>query len=132
MRERGFTLLEVMVALAIAGLLFIGVGAALQEQSRTESHLQRKAAAAQVVRNHLAEVVMRQEPLEEGAVTGQAEMGGWLFDWRQVVTIVLQEDDAGDPQPHSFRLEVSVEENGQIVEQGVLYLTLQFEGGSGA
>lgn len=116
-----------MVALAIAGLLFIGVGAALQEQSRTAAHLQQKVAAAQVVRNRIAETMMQVDKIAEGVSTGSAEMGGWKLSWEQQISIYTVEDEMGDLQQRALKLEVLVGEEGAVIESGELYLPLPMD-----
>ena len=123
--HRGFTLLEVLVALAIAGLLFVGLGGILQQQIKTESHLERKAAAAQVARNLLAEAEIHHDQVEEGTTNGEMEMGGWKFPWSQTVSIYTVEDEEGTQQAVALQMQIDVGDQEETIEQAALYLPLK-------
>ncbi|MBF0295205.1 MAG: type II secretion system minor pseudopilin GspI [Magnetococcales bacterium] len=81
-RAPGFTLLEVLVAMALLGLLLVGVGAVLERQARAQYLLEEKLAAAQVSSN-----LMEQFRLEGASPTpesrsGSMEMAGRAWEWR--------------------------------------------------
>lgn len=76
----GFTLLEVIVALAIVGTLFFGITVALQEQSRVQAGLEKRMAAAQLGVN-LQELIRLQAD-KDLLSEGREKMAGYSFNWK--------------------------------------------------
>lgn len=84
-RARGFTLLEVMIALAIVAL---SIGALLGSVSSSASnviYLRDKTMAEWVALNRLTEIRTWKVMPPEGKRTGFAEMGGLRWQWEQDV-----------------------------------------------
>ena len=80
-REQGFTLIEMLVALAIfslAALALLRLGGATAANS---ARLQEQAIAQLVVRNLAAEVLSDPEPPPFGTVTGEAVNAGRRWAW---------------------------------------------------
>jgi len=80
-RARGFTLLEVMVALAV---IAIGLGAVITETSRNVSNaalLQDKTLAHWVATNKVVEMQVANEWPNVGEQTGDVEMAGRDWYW---------------------------------------------------
>ena len=85
---RGFTLIEVLVALAIAGIVFVAVGAALKSEIDTQFQLERKAAAAQIAWNLMETYRLDGSPVEPDWVEGHTVMGHWEFRWARRAALV--------------------------------------------
>jgi len=84
-RRRGFTLIEVLVALAVVALGAAAVMTALTTGSQSTSRLRERAYAEWVALNRLAEIrVAREWPMSSGAV-GEELMGGSRWQWRQTI-----------------------------------------------
>lgn len=82
--ERGFTLVEMLVALAIfslAALALLRLGGAT---AATTVRLQEQAIAQIVARNLAAEVLSDPESPPFGTLTGQARNGGRNWAWTRV------------------------------------------------
>ena len=77
--SRGFTLLEVLVALAIVALGMAALMAALTSAADATGHLRDKSFAEWVALNRLAEVRLALVQAEEGKVQGTTEFGGMKF-----------------------------------------------------
>ena len=99
----GFTLVEVMVALAVVAVALPSLLFLLSQQLDGASYLSEKSMASWVAADRLAElrlVVSRQKSLPEGVLTGETEMQDRRWYWwiEQEATEV----------PGFVRLEISV------------------------
>jgi len=90
-RPRGFTLLEVLVAMAIASLALLALFSAAAATLRTTDVLRARTYADLVASNVLAEMRARDSWPEAGALSGTAQQAGRDWRWRAVVTTT---DDA--------------------------------------
>ncbi len=83
MRTRGFTLVEVLVALAIVALGSAAVMTALSTGSQSTSRLRERSYAEWVALNRLTEIrVSREWPLASNEI-GEETMAGQRWQWRQ-------------------------------------------------
>lgn len=104
MRARGFTLVEVMVALAIVAIALPAVLMALYQQVDDTGYLRDKTTAAMVAANKLAEmrlVIGSTRTLNAGKDNGQATMAD--RDWYWWV-----ETKATEQVPQYYRIEIKV------------------------
>ena len=86
MKQRGFTLLEILVAL---GILATGLAAAIRADVAATQHastLRQRLLAQWVAENRLAELRARRLWPEPGESSGEAAMGQENFQWRQKVS----------------------------------------------
>lgn len=86
MRARGFTLVEVLVALAIVAAGTAALLTALNSASRNTLFLREKSFAGWVAANRIAETRLLTAPPAAGTTTGESEMGGQRWLWRQTVS----------------------------------------------
>jgi general secretion pathway protein I len=107
-RESGFTLIEMLVALAIFSLAALALlrleGATLASTAR----LQEQAMAQIVARNLAVEVMTDPVPPAFGRESGQAENGGRNWSWTRNV--------ARSPEPRIQQIEIEVQ--SQIGPEG--------------
>jgi general secretion pathway protein I len=80
-RARGFTLLEVLVALAIFALVAASVLKAGSASLQTASRLEDKTLAMWVADNRLTEMQLAQEPVADGREKGEIELAGRRWQW---------------------------------------------------
>lgn len=99
-RQQGFTLLEVLVALAILAVTLAAVTRATILLTDSASEAKQRTLATWVAQNQLAEHTARGEWPETGIKTGTAEQAGIHFDWEERVT--------GTPNPAFRRMEIRV------------------------
>lgn len=79
----GFTLLEVLVALAVAGIGLAGVIKVAGGNAYNAQYLQQKTLAQWVAMNRMAELRMTRQFPSVGTQKGDAEMAGHKWYWRQ-------------------------------------------------
>lgn len=107
-RQRGFTLLEVLIALAIVALC---VGALLGSVTSSASniiYLKDKMLAEWVALNRLTEMRIAQQMPGKGDRTGKIDMAGTRWQWESEVTEL--------PIKGMFRIEVHVRSTGESVD----------------
>ena len=83
---RGFTLIEVLVALSV---LSIGVIALLKvqgESAATASAVRERLFAEIIAENVMVETVTSPDPLQPGATGGEAALSGKAWRWTKTIT----------------------------------------------
>lgn len=84
MRARGFTLLEVLVALVVVAVAVAALGRAGSQVLDSQAELEKRTLALWVADNVLAE--FRLEPaIESGRRRGSSSMGGRTWHWEMLV-----------------------------------------------
>lgn len=91
MRARGFTLVEVLVALLVVALALFAVIGVMAQQSRNAAHYKEKTLALWVAHNRLAELQLQPQWPDVGRSDGSAEMAG--IEWRWELEVGETEDD---------------------------------------
>lgn len=88
MNARGFTLLEVMVAMTIFAIAGMALMQATATQTATLSTLESRTFARWVAENQLALETLEQRWPQEGWVNGESDMAGqrWYWRWQGVKT----------------------------------------------
>ena len=97
---RGFTLLEVLVALAILAVTLAAVTRAANLMVDSASGVKQRTLATWVAQNQLAQHTARADWPETGIKTGTAEQAGVPFDWEERVS--------GTPNAAFRRMEIRV------------------------
>jgi general secretion pathway protein I len=89
-RSRGFTLVEVLVALMVVALGLAALMTAVSSTARTSGHLRDKTLAQWIALNRLTEVRLTVNKLGQNADTGQLEYANrtWHYDTRYFDTTV--------------------------------------------
>lgn len=104
-RQRGFTLLEVLVALVIVGTALGASLRAVGSLTANSSSLRTAMMATWSAENRLVDVRLRQEFPEIGRRTFPCPQGD--------LDLVCEEEVLRSPNPRLRRVEVSVYESGQ-------------------
>ncbi|MES9992759.1 MAG: type II secretion system minor pseudopilin GspI [Candidatus Thiodiazotropha sp.] len=85
-KYRGFTLLEILIALAILAIAFASIITVAANQATNVGYLRDKTLAHWVALNQLTEIQVSKEWLPTGKQQGDEEMGLHKWHWRRVVT----------------------------------------------
>lgn len=85
-RSRGFTLIEVMVALAVLAIALAAAVRAVGEQARAQQILREGSQARWVAANLIAETRLNEPFPLPGTREGQTLMAGRTWRWRLVVS----------------------------------------------
>lgn len=84
MKQKGFTLIEVLVALAVVAIALGAVIYTVGIAARTSGGLEARTYAGWVAQNRLATLrLSRVTPSQGSRATGTEEMGGERFYWTQ-------------------------------------------------
>ena len=85
-RGSGFTLLEVLIALAVLALSMAAAIKSVADYTNNQSYLRDRTLAMWVARNVLIEHQVRKEWPEVGELKGSSEMGNREWRWLAVVS----------------------------------------------
>jgi len=105
---RGFTLLEVLIALAIVALSAGALLGTITSSASNISYLRDKTLSEWVALNVLTEIRIDPQFPAEGKRTGNAELGGMRWQWEQEVGKL--------PVEGMWRIDVRVRPTGETVD----------------
>jgi general secretion pathway protein I len=107
-RSAGFTLLEVLIALAIVALSAGALLGAVTSSGSNVSYLRDKTLSEWVSLNRLTEIRMATDMPAAGRRKGNSVMGGMRWEWEEEVTQL--------PVQGMFRVEVRSRATGETVD----------------
>lgn len=84
-RARGFTLVEVLVAVAVLAIAMAGVIGAMARQASNAGYLKQRTMALWVAHNRLAELQIQAQAPDTGRSDGKVQMGGAEWEWNAAV-----------------------------------------------
>lgn len=85
-RERGFTLVEVMVALAIVALALTAMASSMNTMIDNASTMRERTYASWIAQNKIAELRLAGVLPEVGTNSGELEYGGTQWSWRATIS----------------------------------------------
>jgi general secretion pathway protein I len=85
-RTHGFTLIEVLVALAILSIALAATMRVIGMATTSAEEVKIKTYATWVAQNRIAELTARRVFPSTGSENGQATMAGIAFQWQQTTT----------------------------------------------
>ncbi len=105
---RGFTLVEVLVALAVLAIALAAVMRAMAQAIDTTATLRQHEVALWVAQNRLVQHEMAQDWPSVDTTDGDADMGGRKWYWREQVSTT--------PEPKIRRIEITIRETADSKE----------------
>lgn len=91
-RSGGFTLLEVLVALAIFALVAASVLTATVRSLQTAARLEEKTLAMWIADNRLTELQLAPSPAATGMDAGEVQFAGRQWQWQSEVQVTREAD----------------------------------------
>jgi general secretion pathway protein I len=79
-RDAGFTIIEVLVALAVVAVSIVAIGALMASNARGVRAMEQRVALMQATRTAMTTGVPSRAELREGASSGQFEAYRWTVD----------------------------------------------------
>ena len=111
---KGFTLLEVMVALAVIALGMAAVIKTVTSTTTNTIHLRDKTFAYWVAQNQLTEIELTTGSPKTGFTDGEEELAGLMWHWTRKIE--------GTEDPDTSRVEITVRKDKEKTAQN--YATL--------
>ena len=99
-RCKGFTLIEVMVALSIVALSLTAVAASMVQMIDAANTMRDRTYASWIAQNKITEIRLAADAPEVSASSGEVDYANTTWEWRAVVSETGVED--------LFRIDVSV------------------------
>lgn len=103
-RNKGFTLIEVLVALAIVSLALMAAAGSIGKMADNANSLRERTYAAWIAENKIAELRLANVVPEVSSSSGELDYAGTEWSWRAVVSETGVEN--------LFRVDVSVSHPG--------------------
>ncbi|CAD5109761.1 Type II secretion system protein I [Pseudomonas carbonaria] len=116
MRPRGFTLLEVLVALAIFAVVAASVLAASARSLQGAARLEDKTLAMWVADNRLTELQLAENPPANGRADGATDFAGRRWQWRSLI------EATSEPEMRRVTLWVAADGRGDVEERALVRL----------
>ena len=85
-RSRGFTLIEVMVALTIVALSLTAVAASMNQMIDAANAMRERTYASWIAQNKIAEMRLANTVPEVSTTSGEVEYANSTWSWRAVVS----------------------------------------------
>jgi general secretion pathway protein I len=85
-RSRGFTLIEVMVALTIVALSLTAVAASMNQMIDAANVMRERTYASWIAQNKIAEMRLANTVPDVSATSGEVEYANSTWSWRAVVS----------------------------------------------
>jgi general secretion pathway protein I len=108
-RNAGFTLVEVMVALVIAGLSLAAVAASVSQMVDAGSAMRERTYASWIAQNKIAELRLANVVPEVSSTTGEIEYAAQDWAWRSTIS------ETGVENLYRVDVEISYAGSDQVI-----------------
>jgi len=108
-RAKGFTLLEVMVALAIVALSLTAIAATMSQMIGAATAMRDRTYASWIAQNRIAEIRLALQAPKASTTSGEVEFANTDWTWRAVVI------ESGVPDLFRIDIAVSIAGSDDIV-----------------
>jgi general secretion pathway protein I len=81
-RHRGFTLIEMLVAVAVLAIAMAAILSGMARYADNASHLRERTLGLWIAHNRLTEYELQQTWPDVGKTDGQVEMAGFKWKWK--------------------------------------------------
>ena len=105
----GFTLVEVLAALAVFSIAAVGLSQSVGETTRGAAHMESRFLASIVADNQIIDAMIDPNPLPLGSTTGTSTQRGRSFEWVRLVA------PTGRPDVISISVSVQDPETEQVL-----------------
>ena len=112
MKARGFTLIEILIAVAVLAVAMSALISGMARYADNAAYLREKTVALWVAHNRLTEIDLEPAWPSLGKSDGDAEMAG--IEWRWFVAV------AETPDPDVRRVEIRVQAKGHDYDAATL------------
>ena len=85
-RSRGFTIIEVMVALAIVAFSLTAIAASMGQMIDTANAMRERTYASWIAQNKIAELRLSNVLPEVSSTSGEVDYAGTEWEWRAVIS----------------------------------------------
>ena len=120
MRARGFTLLEVLVALAILAIVMSAIIKVSSSNTDNTAYLEAKVLAHWVAMNRWSEIQLVPPDKPLYSTSGVELMAGRRWKWRREVT------NSPDQDVKKIRLEVTMDDNEAVLAKLIGYRAIAY------
>lgn len=120
-QQKGFTLLEVIVALVILALTMTGLVTSIGDGANNQSAIEERTFAQWVALNQIAEMQLSESKVQLGNSNGVAEMAGRQWEWQQLI------EKTSDPLVHRIIVTTSREGQESKLSRTIGYLWVKNE-----
>lgn len=86
MKARGFTLIEVMVALTIVAFSLTAIAASMSQMIDASTAMRERTYASWIAQNRIAELRLANTIPDVGTSSGEIEFGNTNWEWRTVIS----------------------------------------------
>lgn len=120
-RARGFTLIEILAAVAVLAIALSAILGGMAQYANAASHIREKTFALWVAHNRLTELELQGVSPETGKSDGDVEMAGIQWKWQMQVQKT--------PDPRLNRIDVQVQRKDEDAEGSLAALSAFFPSG---
>lgn len=110
-RHRGFTLIEVLIALSIVGLALAAVGTTVLQMINQSTTMRDRTYASWIAQNRITEIRISTDKAEPGVSNGDVEYANTEWSWRAEIL------ETGVPDLYRIDVEVTFADSDDVIRK---------------